>query len=133
MKVHVDNAHVKDIVLFLFLILGITCVNQSNGQKSHNHKPNIEKNILKKQSIQNDNRRQRAITFDKNLHSWLKRNGGIPYKTQPYYQQSHGIAKRMVPTAKMRLKVLYLFNENLETNRLRFLLSYRTIPPTGRK
>lgn len=62
--------------------------------------------------------------FEESLCSWLKRIGGVPYKTLPYHLQSNGIAEIMAQTVKMGLKAFSTSNDNVESYLPRLLLRY---------
>ena len=65
------------------------------------------------------------------IYGW-KKIGCKPYKTPPYHSQSNGLVERMAQTVKMGLKACFQQKEKIEVFLTRLLLSYRTIPHTGR-
>ena len=127
-QVHMDHAHLKGMGLFLIF------VDSYSGWlkiiKVADRKATTIKQILR--TIFSSNEVPKTLVSDdmpeccnKNLCSWLKHIGCIPYKMMPYYLQSNRIIERMVQTIANETKSIFPIKwwyRDLP----RSLLSYRT-------
>ena len=67
---------------------------------------------------------------DGGLCTWMSKIGC--YKIPPYHPQSNGIAKRVIRTLKMGLKVFESYRDTIKTYLPKLLMSYRSIPHAGK-
>nr|XP_047146105.1 uncharacterized protein K02A2.6-like [Hydra vulgaris] len=134
-RVHMDDAHVQGIGLFLNLVdsfSGWPEVIKVNNREATTVKAVLQ-SVFSRNGVPEVLVSDNAAEFhDTTLHQWLKKVGCVPYKTPPYHPQSNGAAERMVETVKMGLRA-YSPDKGLLCGYLsRMLLTYRTIPHAGR-
>ena len=136
-RVHMDQAYIQDIGLFLILVNSFSVwpeVIMVRDRKAATAVRQILGTIFARNGVPKTIVTDSASGFcNESSVLWLRKIGCITYKTTPYHPQSNSIAKRMVQTVKMGLKVFSPFNQNIEAYIPNLLLSYQTVPSADRK